>query len=100
MGDFFFNLPARKLANYHRGEPLPFLPTFINKKTVMSLFFNQIFFPLIDAGAPVYMYEYQHPAYVFQNKRPSFVGCDHGDELLFVFGYCFGNGHIKVEGTV
>ncbi|XP_021326380.1 uncharacterized protein ces2b [Danio rerio] len=71
VGDFFFNLPARKLANYHR-----------------------------DTGAPVYMYEFQHPAYIFQNKRPSFVGCDHGDELLFVFGYCFGNGHIKVEGEL
>ncbi|XP_056307595.1 uncharacterized protein ces2b isoform X2 [Danio aesculapii] len=71
IGDFFFNLPARKLANYHR-----------------------------DTGAPVYMYEFQHPAYIFQNKRPSFVGCDHGDELLFVFGYCFGNGHMKVEGEL
>ncbi|ROJ28362.1 Cocaine esterase [Anabarilius grahami] len=71
MGDFFFNIPARKVANYHR-----------------------------DAGAPVYMYEFQHPPSVLQKKRPSFVGTDHGDELLFVFGYCFGNGHMKVEGPV
>ncbi|XP_056307596.1 uncharacterized protein ces2b isoform X3 [Danio aesculapii] len=71
IGDFFFNLPARKIANHHR-----------------------------DTGAPVYMYEFQHPAYIFQNKRPSFVGCDHTDELVFVFGYCFGNGHIKLEGEL
>ncbi|KAK7121238.1 hypothetical protein R3I93_022358 [Phoxinus phoxinus] len=65
MGDFFFNIPARKVANYHR-----------------------------DAGAPVYVYEFQHPPSILQNKRPSFVGSDHGDEVFFVFGYCFGNGHI------
>ncbi|KAL1247761.1 hypothetical protein QQF64_023137 [Cirrhinus molitorella] len=68
MGDFFFNIPARKLANYHR-----------------------------DRGAPVYVYEFQHPPSVLQKKRPSFVGSDHGDEIFFVFGYCFGKGHVKLE---
>ncbi|XP_050959568.1 uncharacterized protein LOC127160965 isoform X2 [Labeo rohita] len=68
MGDFFFNVPARKIANYHR-----------------------------DAGAPVYMYEFQHPPSILQKKRPSFVGSDHGDEMYFVFGYCFGKGHVKLE---
>ncbi|CAM4735066.1 unnamed protein product [Leuciscus chuanchicus] len=68
MGDFFFNIPARKVANYHR-----------------------------DAGAPVYMYEFQHPPSILQNKRPSFVGSDHGDEVFFVLGYCFGNGHIHLK---
>ncbi|CAM4735064.1 unnamed protein product [Leuciscus chuanchicus] len=68
MGDFFFNIPARKVANYHR-----------------------------DAGAPVYMYEFQHPPSMLQNKRPSFVGSDHGDEVFFVLGYCFGNGHIHLK---
>lgn len=58
------------------------------------------FFMMLDSGAPVYMYEFQHPPSVLQKKRPSFVGSDHGDELLFVFGYCFGKGHIKLEGTV
>ncbi|RXN20147.1 fatty acyl- hydrolase medium chain-like isoform X4 [Labeo rohita] len=71
MGDFFFNVPARKIANYHR-----------------------------DAGAPVYMYEFQHPPSILQKKRPSFVGSDHGDEMYFVFGYCFGKGHVKLEGPV
>ncbi|TRY99241.1 hypothetical protein DNTS_017485, partial [Danionella cerebrum] len=68
-GDFFFNIPTRKVANHHR-----------------------------DAGLPVYVYEFQHPPSVYQNKRPSFVGSDHGDELLFAFGDCFANGHVKVEG--
>ncbi|XP_073687509.1 uncharacterized protein ces2b isoform X3 [Garra rufa] len=68
MGDFFFNIPARKVANYHR-----------------------------DTGAPVYVYEFQHSPSLLQKKRPSFVGSDHGDEIFFVFGYCFGKGHIKLE---
>ncbi|XP_065148247.1 acylcarnitine hydrolase [Paramisgurnus dabryanus] len=68
LGDLFFNIPARRTANYHR-----------------------------DSGAPVYMYEFQHPPSILQKRRPSFTGVDHGDELLFVFGSCFGNGHIKLE---
>ncbi|XP_073687510.1 uncharacterized protein ces2b isoform X4 [Garra rufa] len=71
MGDFFFNIPARKVANYHR-----------------------------DTGAPVYVYEFQHSPSLLQKKRPSFVGSDHGDEIFFVFGYCFGKGHIKLEEEV
>ncbi|KAG1938284.1 uncharacterized protein ces2b [Pimephales promelas] len=68
MGDFLFNIPARKVANYHR-----------------------------DAGAPVYMYEFQHPPSIIQKKRPSFVGCDHADEVFFVFGNCFGNGFLNMK---
>ncbi|XP_016325036.1 fatty acyl-CoA hydrolase precursor, medium chain isoform X3 [Sinocyclocheilus anshuiensis] len=68
LGDFMFNIPARKVANYHR-----------------------------DAGAPVYMYEFQHPPSLLQKKRPSFVGCDHGDEVIFVLGFCFADGRIKLE---
>ncbi|XP_042571859.1 carboxylesterase 1D-like [Cyprinus carpio] len=68
MGDFMFNIPARKLANYHR-----------------------------DAGAPVYVYEFQHPPSILQKKRPSFVGSDHTDEIVFVFGSCFADGHIKLK---
>ncbi|XP_051979151.1 fatty acyl-CoA hydrolase precursor, medium chain-like [Xyrauchen texanus] len=71
LGDFFFNIPARIIANYHR-----------------------------DAGAPVFMYEFQHPPSILQKQRPSFVGSDHGDEVVFVFGFCFANGHIKIEGEL
>uniref|UniRef100_A0A8C2KCD7 Carboxylic ester hydrolase n=1 Tax=Cyprinus carpio TaxID=7962 RepID=A0A8C2KCD7_CYPCA len=67
MGDFFFNIPARKVSNYHR-----------------------------DAGAPVYVYEFQHSPSLLKKNRPSFVGCDHGDDMFFVLGYCFGR-HLKVQ---
>ncbi|XDV52665.1 hypothetical protein PO909_021367 [Leuciscus waleckii] len=68
LGDSLFNIPARKVANFHR-----------------------------DAGAPVYVYEFQHSPNILQKKRPSFVGSDHGDEVFFVLGYCFGNGHIHMK---
>ncbi|XP_030645780.1 cocaine esterase [Chanos chanos] len=68
LGDVIFNIPALELANYHREV------------------------------APVYFYELQHPPNIVQKKRPSFVGADHGDDLAFVFGECFANGHIKVNG--
>ncbi|KAG7324332.1 hypothetical protein KOW79_012348 [Hemibagrus wyckioides] len=68
-GDILFNAPARKVAKLHK-----------------------------DSGAPVFMYEFQHTYNEFQKKRPSFTGSDHGDELIFVFGVCFLNGHIKVDG--
>uniref|UniRef100_A0A8B9JLH8 Carboxylic ester hydrolase n=1 Tax=Astyanax mexicanus TaxID=7994 RepID=A0A8B9JLH8_ASTMX len=61
-GDLMFNIPARKTAKYHK-----------------------------DSGAPVYLYEFQHTLSLFKKMRPSFVGCDHGDELTFVFGTCFTN---------
>ncbi|CAM4735060.1 unnamed protein product [Leuciscus chuanchicus] len=68
FGDFMFNIPARKVANFHR-----------------------------DAGAPVYVYEFQHSPSTLQKKRPSFVGSDHADEIAFVFGFCFADGLIKLE---
>ncbi|XP_017341304.1 carboxylesterase 1D isoform X1 [Ictalurus punctatus] len=70
MGDLIFTIPALTLAKAHKG-----------------------------AGAPIYLYEFQHTPSVFQATRPSFVGCDHGDELAFVFGLCFGNAHVKVTGS-
>ncbi|XP_039882807.1 liver carboxylesterase 1F-like, partial [Simochromis diagramma] len=50
----------------------------------------------IDAGAPVYLYEYQHPPKFLQQKRPSFVGTDHADEMFTVFGLCFTTTHVKL----
>uniref|UniRef100_A0A3Q4GC42 Carboxylesterase type B domain-containing protein n=1 Tax=Neolamprologus brichardi TaxID=32507 RepID=A0A3Q4GC42_NEOBR len=41
--------------------------------------------PLICAGAPVYLYEYQHSLKMVQKRRPSFVGSDHTDEIFTVF---------------
>ncbi|XP_052438359.1 carboxylesterase 3 [Carassius gibelio] len=70
VGDIFLVIPSITVASYHR-----------------------------DAEVPVYMYEFQHPPSIFKDLRPSFVKADHGDELGFVFGACFWDGHIKV-GTV
>ncbi|XDV52673.1 hypothetical protein PO909_021368 [Leuciscus waleckii] len=71
LGDSLYNIPARKVANFHR-----------------------------DAGAPVYVYEFQQSPSILQKKRPSFVGSDHGDEIVFVFGFCFADGLIKLEGEL
>lgn len=60
---------------------------------------NYQFCLFLDAGAPVYVYEFQHAPSILQKKRPSFVGSDHGDEIAFVFGFCFADGLIKLEGT-
>ncbi|KAM9376088.1 cocaine esterase-like [Pholidichthys leucotaenia] len=70
MGDILFNIPLIRTANVHR-----------------------------DAGAPVYLYEYQHPPIFLQEKRPSFVRSDHSDEIFTVFGFCFTNTHIKLGAT-
>ncbi|KAM4618949.1 fatty acyl-CoA hydrolase precursor, medium chain [Polymixia lowei] len=68
VGDLFFTIPAIKVANSHR-----------------------------DAGAPVYLYEYQHPPSFLLNKRPSFVGSDHGDEIFAVLGFCFTTNHVTLQ---
>ncbi|XP_024659112.2 cocaine esterase-like [Maylandia zebra] len=67
LGDLFFTIPAIKAANAHR-----------------------------DAGAPVYLYEYQHPPKFLQQKRLSFVGSDHGDEIFIVLGFCFTTTHVRL----
>uniref|UniRef100_A0A8C1EBQ4 Carboxylic ester hydrolase n=2 Tax=Cyprinus carpio TaxID=7962 RepID=A0A8C1EBQ4_CYPCA len=70
MGDIFMVIPSITVASYHR-----------------------------DAGVPVYMYEFQQRPSIFKDLRPSFVKADHGDDLGFVFGACFWDGHIKVALT-
>uniref|UniRef100_A0A3Q2ZPE3 Carboxylic ester hydrolase n=1 Tax=Kryptolebias marmoratus TaxID=37003 RepID=A0A3Q2ZPE3_KRYMA len=66
LGDLFFTIPVIKTVNAHR-----------------------------DAGAAVYLYEYQHPPTILQKMRPSFVRSDHTDEIFMVFGHCFSTTHIK-----
>lgn len=70
LGDIFMVIRVIKVADYHR-----------------------------DAGVPVYMYEFQHRPSVFKDLRPSFVKADHADDVGFVFGSCFWNGHLKIIGT-
>lgn len=53
----------------------------------------------LDAGAPVYMYEFVHRAEIHKHTRPSFVKADHADDVGFMFGGCFWNAHIKIIGT-
>ena len=53
---------------------------------------------LIDAGADVYLYEYQYPPQILKSRRPSFVGSDHGDEVFTVLGLCFTTTHVTLSG--
>uniref|UniRef100_A0A673HWT2 Carboxylesterase type B domain-containing protein n=1 Tax=Sinocyclocheilus rhinocerous TaxID=307959 RepID=A0A673HWT2_9TELE len=50
---------------------------------------------IVASGAPVYLYEFQHPPSMIQKNRPSFVGVDHTDELFFIQGTCFAKAHLK-----
>ncbi|XP_077372681.1 fatty acyl-CoA hydrolase precursor, medium chain-like [Festucalex cinctus] len=70
FGDYLFNIPAIKTANAHR-----------------------------DAGARVYLYEYQHPPHFLKAKRPSFVKSDHADEIFTVLGFCFTKHQILLNAT-
>ncbi|CAG03439.1 unnamed protein product, partial [Tetraodon nigroviridis] len=70
LGDMMFVIPAIKAANAHR-----------------------------DAGAPVYLYEFQHSPSFLKDKRPSFVRSDHGDEIFSVFGFCFTVSHINLSSA-
>ncbi|XP_048112489.1 carboxylesterase 5A-like isoform X1 [Alosa alosa] len=71
VGDYWMVVPAIKEARYY-----------------------------LDVGASVYMYEFQHRPEAYEYTRPSFVRADHSDELMFIFGACFWDGHIKVTGKI
>ncbi|CAL8374357.1 unnamed protein product [Arctogadus glacialis] len=71
LGDLLMTIPVLGVAGYHR-----------------------------DAGVPVYLYEFIHRPEVHNLTRPSFVKADHADEVGFMFGGCFWNGHIKITGTI
>ncbi|XP_037538524.1 carboxylesterase 3 [Nematolebias whitei] len=70
MGDLLMTLPVVKAAGYHT-----------------------------DVGAPVFMYEFVYRADLHQNHRPGFVKADHADDIGFMFGGFFWNGHIKFTGN-
>uniref|UniRef100_A0AAX7TCW7 Carboxylesterase type B domain-containing protein n=1 Tax=Astatotilapia calliptera TaxID=8154 RepID=A0AAX7TCW7_ASTCA len=63
------------------GISLVFCSPKLDRRTRSGISFEH------DAGAPVYLYEYQHPPKFLQQKRPSFVGTDHGDEIFTVLGF-------------
>eukprot|EP00066_Takifugu_rubripes_P026358 XP_011615624.1 PREDICTED: carboxylesterase 4A [Takifugu rubripes] len=55
---------------------------------------------LSDASVPVYLYEFVYRADMHRHSRPGFVKADHGDDVAFVFGSCFWDGHTKLTGNV
>ncbi|KAM4574000.1 carboxylesterase 3 isoform 1-T1 [Odontesthes bonariensis] len=71
MGDLLMTLPVVKVAGYHA-----------------------------DVDAPVYMYEFVYSADIHKPNRPSFVKADHADDVGFMFGGCFWNGHVKIVGNI
>ncbi|XP_047206887.1 carboxylesterase 3 [Girardinichthys multiradiatus] len=71
IGDLLMTLPVVEVAGYHT-----------------------------DVGVPVYMYEFVYSADIHKSNRPSFVKTDHGDDVGFVFGGCFWNGHIRIIGNI
>ncbi|XP_076014416.1 cocaine esterase-like isoform X1 [Genypterus blacodes] len=71
LGDLALVLPILKAAAYHR-----------------------------DAGATVYVYEFQHSPAMHHGLRPSFVKADHLDDMLSVLGTAFATGHTTITGPV
>ncbi|KAF7650791.1 hypothetical protein LDENG_00120570, partial [Lucifuga dentata] len=70
ISDLLMTLPVMKVAGYHS-----------------------------DAKVPVYVYEFTHRAEIYNQSRPSFVKADHADDIAFVFGGCFWNGHVQMIGA-
>ncbi|XP_049999673.1 liver carboxylesterase 1-like isoform X1 [Alexandromys fortis] len=68
IGDVLFAVPSVIVARHHR-----------------------------DAGAPVYMYEFQYHPSFSSDLKPEMVTGDHGDELFSVFGAPFTKGGASSE---
>uniref|UniRef100_A0A3Q0QN28 Carboxylic ester hydrolase n=1 Tax=Amphilophus citrinellus TaxID=61819 RepID=A0A3Q0QN28_AMPCI len=82
---FYSTCQSLKLLMLTEVTFTDFLCTLIKKQ--VSLLNITLICLLLDAGAPVYLYEYQHSLNFLQNRRPSFVGCDHTDEIFTVLGF-------------
>lgn len=54
--------------------------------------------PFIDAGFPVYLYEFVHHAPSGIIVKPRHDGADHGDEIHFIFGSPFSKGAKSLPG--
>lgn len=96
--DIIFNIPVIKTANAHRGNFYRLMHIYL--ETIISylplLLSVTLVCLILEAGAPVYLYEYQHSLKMVQKRRPSFVGSDHTDEIFTVMGFCFTTTHIKL----
>lgn len=62
--------------------------------TIAHVFFSMV----LDMDVPVYLYEFVYSAEIYRRSRPSFVKADHADDVGFMFGGCFWNGHAKIIG--
>ncbi|KAM8862076.1 fatty acyl-CoA hydrolase precursor, medium chain-like [Synchiropus picturatus] len=71
MGDLLMTFPVVKVAGYHS-----------------------------DASVDVFLYEFVHRAELHKGVRPDFVRADHADEVGFMFGGCFWNGHVQLIGNI
>uniref|UniRef100_A0A674PBM5 Carboxylesterase type B domain-containing protein n=1 Tax=Takifugu rubripes TaxID=31033 RepID=A0A674PBM5_TAKRU len=84
-------LPVFFSVALHLDQPTSLvLPQFFTPFLLflLKLFYShlKLFFTYSYAGAPVYLYEFQHSPSFLKDKRPSFVKSDHGDEIYSVFG--------------
>uniref|UniRef100_A0A7N6AJR3 Carboxylic ester hydrolase n=1 Tax=Anabas testudineus TaxID=64144 RepID=A0A7N6AJR3_ANATE len=98
LGTFFLSFQPLKLLISTEVFLYITIHIYLDKLALINKTHN-FHLSVIDAGAPVYLYEYQHPPKFLQEKRPSFVKTDHGDELFTVLGFCFTTTHVKLPDS-
>uniref|UniRef100_A0AAX7VST3 Carboxylic ester hydrolase n=1 Tax=Astatotilapia calliptera TaxID=8154 RepID=A0AAX7VST3_ASTCA len=91
----FLTKPVDELFRKHELHAVPFMTGVNNDEGGWML--ASVSVTGTYAGAPVYLYEYQHPPKFLQQKRPSFVGTDHADEIFTVLGFCFTTTHVRLS---
>lgn len=111
LGDILMTLPVLSVAGYLSGpEMSDFFSGLLTFRTEASgprrktplttnvLVLSSLCGASADAGVPVYLYEFVYRADVHRHSRPGFVKADHGDDVAFVFGSCFWDGHTRLAG--
>ncbi|CAI5664610.1 unnamed protein product [Oreochromis niloticus] len=109
----FLTKPVDELFHKHELHAVPFMTGVNNDEggwMLASVFapqnwtegldrefvMNMVSFFYPDMQALLYTCEYQHPPKFLQQKRPSFAGTDHGDEMFTVLGFCFTTTHVRL----
>uniref|UniRef100_H2RKE8 Carboxylic ester hydrolase n=1 Tax=Takifugu rubripes TaxID=31033 RepID=H2RKE8_TAKRU len=104
-GGHFLQKSPSELLLQHQLLTVPFMTGVNNHEgsfllaQVRHLLTNQQPPSVLHAGAPVYLYGFQHSPSFLKDKRPSFVKSDHGDEIYSVFGYCFAVSHVQLSSA-
>lgn len=123
IGDMLMTLPVLSVAGYLSGPEMWRLVSWSERCSVKGSLIGQssswagdaalaqqnpVQFPLThmssvtgvfsDAGVPVYLYEFVYRPDIHRHSRPSFVKADHADDVAFMFGSCFWDGHAKLMG--